>query len=210
MPPVLLRAAVIAAFVYALTALAILTARTLSFGRRPVFSRSAGSARAGVTYAFLKGMLPWEKESVAGHVPTFVAGLLYHAGIFLAFLQLLLVVTGLRPGAVLLKPLRVVITLGLVAGLGLLLKRAALRKMRMISVPDDVVANVMVDLFLAAAVATTMSHAFASVFLIMAIALFLYMPMGKIRHCVFFFYTRIVFGMFFGRRGVLPHPRTDS
>jgi hypothetical protein len=44
----------------------------------------------------------------------------------------------------------------------------------------------------------------ASFMSLTATALFLYLPFGKIRHCVFFFSTRYHFGAFFGRRGVLP------
>ena len=40
---------------------------------------------------------------------------------------------------------------------------------------------------------------------IITIVVLLYVPVGKIRHCFFFFYSRILFGMFFGRRKVLGH-----
>jgi hypothetical protein len=205
-----LRSAAIAAFAYALVALAILIARTLSQGVRPVCARPEGSARQGVFYAFFKGMLPWEKESVAAHVPTFVAGLLYHAGVFLSLLFLLLLVLGLQPRVLLSQSLRVFIPVGFISGVGLLMKRLTSWKMKLISVPDDFLANAIVSLFLATAFAATMSAAFTPAFFAIAAVLFLYMPLGKIRHCVFFFYTRIVFGVFFGRRGVLPQPRGES
>jgi hypothetical protein len=35
---------------------------------------------------------------------------------------------------------------------------------------------------------------------------FVYVPLGKIRHCLYFFFSRIFFGKFFGRRAVFPHP----
>jgi hypothetical protein len=34
---------------------------------------------------------------------------------------------------------------------------------------------------------------------------FIYVPLGKIRHCLYFFFSRIFFGKFFGRRAVFPH-----
>jgi hypothetical protein len=209
-PSTLLRAAVIAAFAYALVALAVLTARALSFGRRPVYARPEGSARQGVLHAFFRGMLPWEKESVAGHLPTFIAGLLYHAGVFLSLLFLFLLVFRIRSGIVLNRILWVAIPIALVSGLGLLIKRVTSRKMRLISVPDDVIANVIVDLFLGTAYAAAISPAFDSAFFVTAVVLFLYMPLGKIRHCVFFFYTRSILGVFFGSRGVFPHPHRES
>jgi len=208
--PTLLRAAVIAAFAYALVALVVLTARVLSYGRRPTYARPQGLARQGVAYAFFRGMLPWEKESVAGHLPTYAAGLLYHAGVFLSLLFLFLLVFRLQSGILLNQILRVSIPIGFAAGFGLLIKRLTSRKMKLISAPDDILANVIVDLFLATAYAATISAAFEPAFFVTAVVLFLYMPLGKIRHCVFFFYTRFVFGVFFGRRGVLPHPRRES
>lgn len=155
-------------------------------------------------YAFFKGMLPWEKESVAKHLPTFVAGLLYHAGIFSALLYLLFAVTRITPTASLIEILRIAIGIGLACGLGLLIKRFSLPKMRLISTVDDAVANLLVDFFLAAALAATLSLSYEPAFFVTAIVLLIYVPIGKIRHCVFFFFTRIVFGLYFGRRGVLP------
>jgi hypothetical protein len=35
---------------------------------------------------------------------------------------------------------------------------------------------------------------------------FVYVPLGKIRHCLYFFFSRTFFGKFFGRRAVFPHP----
>lgn len=207
---ILLKAAVIAAFFYAVVALALLTAKTRSFGTRPVYARPEGSARRGVVYAFFEGMLPWEKESVGAHLPTFIAGLLYHAGVFAAVLFLLLLVLRVQPGLVVSQVLRYFTFVGFISGIGLLVKRMTSGKMRVISVPDDFIANALVDLFLALAFVTTIASFFAPAFLIVALVLFLYMPLGKIRHCVFFFYTRIVFGAFFGRRGVLPHPPREA
>lgn len=205
----LLSAAVIAAFLYAAVALAVLTARTVAAGHRPYLAEPAGSARAGVVHAFLRGMLPWEKESVSGHLPTFAAGLLYHAGVFLSLVYLFLLVFRFPVSLLFERVLAALLVLSLIAGIGLLVKRAALAKMRMISAPDDYIANLIVDIFLATALVATLTDGWERVFLAAAVVLFVYMPLGKIRHCVFFFYTRAVFGVFFGRRGVFPHPRHE-
>jgi hypothetical protein len=37
-----------------------------------------------------------------------------------------------------------------------------------------------------------------------AVLLLVYAPLGKIRHCLFFFSTRSQLGAFFGRRGTYP------
>jgi hypothetical protein len=205
-----LRAAVTAAFAYAVVALAAMAVKTYAQGHRPDHAPPAGSARAGVLYAFFRGMLPWEKESVSGHIPTFVAGMIYHAGVFLSLFYLFFLVGGLKPPIALEWILRVGLPIGLAAGVGLLIKRAALPKMRAISVADDFVANLFVNLFLVAAWVAATTDGWEGFFLAAAAVLFVYMPLGKIRHCVFFFYTRAVFGVFFGRRGVLPHPRHEA
>jgi len=143
-------------------------------------------------------------------MPTFVGGILYHAGIFAAALNLLLVVTHVTVPPAVVLALRSLMLAGLVSGVALLVKRLALPKMRIISTPDDIIANVMVDLFLVLSIATTMMVTLEPWLLGSTILLLLYIPIGKIRHCVFFFYTRIVFGMLFGRRGVNPHPAQES
>jgi hypothetical protein len=37
-----------------------------------------------------------------------------------------------------------------------------------------------------------------------------YIPLGKIRHCLYFFFSRTFFGKFFGRRAVFPHPQATA
>lgn len=205
-----LKIATALAGVCALVALAVIFTRTRSYGLKPVYAVSAGSERRGVIYAFFKGMLPSEKESVRKHIPTFVGGMFYHAGIFaaLAYLALLFFQFDMGPAAT--QVIRIVVAVGLVSGVALLIKRLSLSKMRAISTPDDVIANALVDLFLAAALAVSFSLELLPFYLIAAILLFLYIPLGKIRHCVFFFCTRTIFGRLFGRRGVLPHPPRET
>jgi len=41
---------------------------------------------------------------------------------------------------------------------------------------------------------------------IIAAFTFFYVPLGKIRHCLYFFFSRLFFGKFFVRRSVFPHP----
>lgn len=202
--------AVVASLAVALVSLTILIARTLAFGRKPSYSRAQGSPGRGLLYAFGQGMMPWEKESAARHLPTFIAGIVYHAAIFGAIILLVVHLAPLTLSSAILRILRLVILAGLLSGLGLLVKRLAVAGMRAISCPDDFVANLLVDLFLAAAFAVTLLESTRPYFYIAAIVLFLYVPTGKIRHCFFFFYTRILFGIFFGRRGVLPHHHPEA
>jgi nitrate reductase gamma subunit len=199
-----LEVGVLLAFIYAVIALAFTVATTFAVGRRRMMSVPNGSESSGIKYAFTQGMMPSAKESVQKHMPTFVGGLLYHAGIASATLYLLLDIGAVQvyPAAVL--GLRLVMLAGLVAGVALLVKRVRYPKMRIISTPDDFIANILVDLYLAMGIGATMAPALTPVLLGSTIVLLLYVPLGKIRHCVFFFLTRLTFGRLFGRRGVFP------
>lgn len=210
MAMIILRTGVFIVFFVSLVLLTAQVLNTLSYGRRRLHSEAAGSRLSGVTYALGRGMLPWEKESAAKHLPTYVAGMIYHAGVFAAILFALLQAFGIRLSEAAVAVLRLALAAGLLSGAGLLLKRAVHPKMRHISCPDDYVSNLLVDAFILIGLLSSWLDAAAPVFLIAAIATFLYMPLGKIRHCFFFFYSRILFGSYFGRRGVLPRKRRPA
>ena len=227
--PDALRAGVILSALFALVALSALLLKTLSFGRRPFYSRPSGSALSGVIYAMGPGMMPWEKESARLHLPTYTAGVLYHAGIFAGLLFLFCDVFSLTLARGLLLVLRAVLVVGAACGLSLLGKRLFSAKLRKLSCPDDYAANAIVTLFVILAAirawqvaglrasftapthSTTAAPGPATVgplFYAASILMFLYVPAGKIRHCFFFFYSRILLGIFFGRRGALQSRRS--
>jgi len=199
----LLRAVSLGSAVFCLVSLVFLLVRTNALGRKEHFSAPRGSAGRGIVHAFSQGMMPWEKESASGHLPTFIGGILYHASIFIAFLYLFWV--NLAPASI--RPLwifRIALFLGAAAGLALIVKRAVKPHLRRLSCPDDYFANLFVDFYLVISLCHTYLPRSEPLLLLSAIALFIYIPLGKIRHCFFFFYTRILFGIFFGRRGVYP------
>jgi hypothetical protein len=187
-------------------ALVYLVIRTRSLGRRPLYARPAGSASRGVWYAFTTGMLPSHKESAGRHLPTFITGIVYHLGILGGFALLLLLTVIENPSGAIMLTARLLLLAGLLAGLGLLVKRMVIGYMRKISVADDFVANLLVNLFLAGGMAVTFSAAMLGWWYGATVLLLLYLPLGKIRHCVFFFYARGEMGALFGRRGVFGAP----
>jgi nitrate reductase gamma subunit len=205
----MLKFGVFISLIISLGLLALQVLHTLRFGRRRLHSEAEGSQRKGIAYAFGRGMLPWEKESAARHLPTYVAGMIYHASIFTAIFSVLLLAAGIRPPAPAVTGLRIFLAAGFFSGTGLLLKRVIHPKMRYISCPDDYVSNLLVDGFVLSGLLSSLLATAEPVFFILAILTFLYMPLGKIRHCFFFFYSRLLFGSYFGRRGVLP-PRHPS
>jgi hypothetical protein len=199
-----LKWSVVLSGLYAAGALAYLVLKARSFGGRPSLAAPRGSSFRGVTYALGKGLMPWEKESTRLHVFTYTAGIIYHLGVFAAFFILFSEIVSAGISSPILEALRLSLALGLLAGLGLLFKRVLKSQARRLSCPDDFGANIFVNVFIAGALALSWTPSAAAFFLAYAVFLFIYVPAGKIRHCFFFFYSRIVFGLFFGRRGVLP------
>jgi hypothetical protein len=192
---------VLAAAGFCLAALTALVGRTFAFGRRKYLSEPRGYAGHGILYAFGRGMV--DKESVTRHRPTMLGGVLYHLAIFAALIEVLWTALPVR----LSPPLwafRPFLLAGAVVGPALLAKRLAKPYLRRLSCPDDFAANLFVDVFLILALVRTWVPGVEAVLMAVAILLFVYIPLGKIRHCFFFFYTRLVYGLHLGRRGALP------
>jgi len=187
-----------------LISLVYLVYKTFSFSNKPLYAASQGKSIKGIVYALGEGMMPWEKDSAKKHLVTYVAGVFYHIGIFASFLYLFSVIFGANLPFVLTRVFQAVVIISLVCGIGLLIKRMTRSYMMKISCPDDFFSNIIVDVFLIWGLIDTFTVSFRHVFYIISIIMIFYMPLGKIRHCFFFFYSRILFGSFYGRRGVFP------
>jgi nitrate reductase gamma subunit len=107
-----------------------------------------------------------------------------------------------KPDPAILRP---ILISGALAGFGLLGRRIVRPSLRGISSADDYISNVLVTMFVVLAAGTTMLDTLIVPFALFSALLMLYLPLSKIRHCFFFFYTRILFGSFYGRRGIVPH-----
>ncbi len=219
-----LKTAVVLAALYALVALSVLVVKTLAFGKRPLYAEAKGSSAAGIYYAFTTGMMPWEKESARKHLPVYLAGVSYHAGVFAALLYLCFQVFSVSAARPFVQVLTVFLLLGSSCGLALLVRRASVPSIRALSCPDDYFSNILVTLFVILAAAHSLYSWSASSSLspaetghgarsapvmlgnalfLAATLMFLYAPVGKVRHCFFFFLVRILFGAFYGRRAAL-------
>lgn len=205
-----LRIGLAATIVYAVVTLGLMLARTVRMGRQPLFARPAGSESAGIVYAFTRGMNPLEKDSSRHHMPTYIAGFLYHIATFVSAIFLMLVIWGVSLPPAVLWFIRILICGGILSGVALLVKRAVHAQLRIISTYDDFLSNLLVDVFLVTSLATTVSATAEPALLVSAILVLLYLPVGKIRHCVFYFYARFAFGRLFGQRGIFPRPARDS
>jgi len=165
-----------------------------------------GDSSNGIKYAFTTGMMPWAKESTQIHMIAYLRGIGFHIGIFAAI------------GAVIISPfwgylpsllsstLFWVLTIGAILGAAGGIMRIAEHNLRGLSLPDDHFAVWLTTLFIAAAGLAVLNEAFMIPMYVVSAITFVYVPLGKIRHCLYFFFSRIFFGKFFGRRAVFPHP----
>jgi hypothetical protein len=169
-----------------------------------------GNPSHGITYAFTKGMMPWAKEATRIHAIAYVRGIGFHVGIFTAI------------GAVIVSPfwdllpaflstlLFWVLMLGAFLGAAGGLMRIAEHNLRGLSLPDDHFAVWLVTFFiLTSGLALVFEECVAPMYILATIT-FVYVPLGKIRHCLYFFFSRTFFGKFFGRRAVYPHPEATK
>ena len=191
----------LAAFAVAAAWLA-LARRGIGSVRVPTYAAPRGSEGAGVRYAFTTAFLPWAKESASAHLATYLAGIVYHAGIFAMLAALVLTLTPFALPRAVGVALAVVLALALACGLGLLAKRHARNDLRAVSVPDDTIANLLVDAALATALAAALAPGAVVPFQLAGAALLLYAPLGKLRHMLFLVTSRALWGRFYGRRGV--------
>jgi nitrate reductase gamma subunit len=207
-----------AAASWAAISLLFIWVRTKAFGRRTLYAKAAGGAIVGSAYAFTIAMLPWEKESVRENLTWYAWGIAYHLGIFFSFsMQARYLATVCFPSffggpLAFVNHFAIDISfaaltfIGAIGGLLLLIKRATEPIMRGISCPDDYISNLLATIFVALSLAFLLLRGFLTTRLCMASAIVLlaYLPLGKIRHCFFFFISRYHFGAFFGRRGCMP------
>jgi hypothetical protein len=164
-----------------------------------------GDSQAGVAYALTLGMMPWAKESTRRHALAYLRGVGFHLavflglGVYLASPWLEQVPDPARLG------LAVLIGFGFVLAFLGFISRFAEKSLKALSLPDDYFAVLLVSLFLASSAAMLLNLSLLPMYYTLSALLFVYMPLGKIRHCIYFAFARIFFGRFFGRRAVLPH-----
>jgi len=201
------RSVALASLVFAIAAFALRWRATM---RRPLAldrSPAKGDPKSGVLYAFSLGMMPWAKESTRRHLLAYLRGIGFHVGIFAGLLALLVSpFWSWLPQAVLLA-FAALTALGAAFGLAGVVMRWAERNLRRLSTPDDHASVLLVTAFLAATSAALAHPAWMPAMYLSGALLFLYAPLGKIRHCIYFFFSRLFFGLFIGRRAVV-HPRS--
>jgi len=169
-------------------------------------SPSKGSDKLGVLYAFTLGMLPWKKESARLHWLVYLRGISFHAGIFAGILVLILSIFNVTSHNVLSLVLSVLMWIGVISGVASIVSRAADPKLRGISNPDDYVSPALITLFILTGALHFIGLLGTVYFYVVTSILCLYLPWSKVRHCVYFFFSRGKIGAMMGHRGLLMMP----
>ena len=170
-------------------------------------SRERGSSGRGILFAFTLGMAPWEKESTRIHWIAYLRGIFFHIGIFMAF-GVLLASPWLEVLPDWLVWIGIAVTgFGALFGFAGIFMRLAGTNERALSLPDDYASVFLTSLFITLAFATLLWPALLPAFYVVTGIMGAYIPISKIRHCVYFFYSKFFFGNGFGHRGVIGQPK---
>ncbi|MGB2696352.1 MAG: hypothetical protein WBD28_00670, partial [Candidatus Zixiibacteriota bacterium] len=98
-----------ASLLFCIALLTVMVIRTFAFGQKPTYAHPQGSSFAGIVYALGQGMLPWEKETAARHIWTYIGGILYHLSILIAMLFLATVLLRISLSPALLQIVRIIL-----------------------------------------------------------------------------------------------------
>jgi len=187
--------------------------QVLQILRRPNLddlSQGKGSIHSGIIYSFSGGMSPTKKETANLHLPTYTAGIVFHGGSFLAIVLLWLHFLNIPLDYHIIRISFYLLILSSLCGFIIFIKRLISRKLRHLSTSDDYFSNILVTGFQILS-AVTLSQPRMSPFLyVLASFLLLYIPVGKLKHIVFFVITRFYLGLFYGKRGVWPPNRRKA
>jgi hypothetical protein len=161
------------------------------------------SSTKGILYAFTLGMAPWSKESTRIHILAYLRGIAFHVGIF-AGLAALLASPWFDLFPMIVRVVFVILTgFGAVMGVVGGVMRVVEHNLKAISTKDDHASVWLVSLFLGAMTSALVATAFIPVMWVVAAAMLFYAPMSKIRHCIYFYFGRLFFGLHIGRRGIV-------
>jgi len=168
------------------------------------YSKKIGNPKSAISYSFFGAMNPMNKESAYLHFPTYTAGILYHIGTFISISLFFLFLFNISFANLLQWVLICVLMASSASGFGIFIKRIALKKLRFLSNPDDYISNLLVTMFQVLTLIMLFTDIISAYYFIFAGLLFLYLPLGKLKHSLYFFAARFHLGYFYGWRGVWP------
>lgn len=178
--------------------------RIISLGNPPEYARKTGHIGKAVRYSFTGAMSPKVKESAYMHMPTYLAGIIYHIGTFLAIFIFILALFGIWISGLVMYIAAGILVLSALSGFGILVKRISKKELSSLSNPDDYISNILVNAFQVFTALAMIDAGFIPAYFISSSILLLYFPLGKLKHAVYFFAARYHLGYFYGWRNVWP------
>lgn len=176
----------------------------------PEYSQPLGKTGSAIIYSFTRGMSPFKKESAYLHLPTYIAGIIYHIGTFAAFFILFIIFFNINLDAVFINVSFLILVLSGLCGFLIFLKRIFKSKLRKLSNLDDFVSNLIVTIFQLLTSLSLLQSYFIPYLFVCSTILLIIIPISKLRHSIYFFATRIQLGKFYGWRGVWPLKKKGS
>jgi hypothetical protein len=196
--------------VICLAFISIHLARLIRLGKPRDYSSRAGNISRAVRYSLTGAMSPAKKESAYLHLPTYSAGIFYHLGTFLGIIIFLMILFEIKiPSPFTLIIAAFFLITGL-SGLGIFIKRSLKHELRSLSIPDDYISNLLVTVFQLLTAASLIWLKVLPVYFIWTGLLLLYIPVGKLRHLLYFFAARYQLGYFYGWRDSWPPKKTST
>lgn len=183
--------------------------KLLDYGKPKDLSKPIGQINPAVKYAFTRAMDPRKKESAFLHLPTYIAGIIYHLGTFLSFALFVMIWLNFAPSGWLRYAISSFLLVSALNGTGILIKRIINKNLRSLSNPDDYLSNFLVTTFHFVGAFTLINSRLFPVYFVTVGILLLYLPVGKLKHTIYFFAARYQLGVFYGRRGVWPPKKEE-
>ena len=178
--------------------------RLIRLGKPKEYSKQMGNTSAAIRYAYTGAMNPAKKESAFLNLPTYTAGILYHLGTFLSLFLFILFLFKIEPFGLIRWMIAGFLIISGLSGMAILIKRMTKKELRALSNPDDFISNLLVTLVQLMTASVLLNvRLFPAYFILVSIFL-LYLPLGKLKHTLYFFAARYHLGLFYGWRGVWP------
>lgn len=187
--------------------------RLIRLGKPKDLSEKSGNVAKGELYSFTLAMMPNNKESAYLHIPTFTSGVILHLG---TFLSIALFAAFFFVGPKMFPPwltwsCAACLTVSAICGLALFVKRMASVKLRALSNLDDFISNLLTTAFQILTIFYLLLGARMAIpYYIEVSLLLLYLPIGKLRHVLYFFAARYHLGFFYGRRNAWPPQKMNK
>lgn len=194
----------IAALLICFLTLAFHLIRLIRLGLPKDYSKKKGDLNKAIPYSFTGAMNPLIKESAYLHLPTYTAGILYHSGTFICLVLYFLFLADTGFSKTIQLILICVLAITSLSGLGILIKRITIKKLNHLSNPDDYISNLLVTVFQILTLIVLIKESYFAYYFVFAGLLFLYLPVGKLKHSLYFFAARYHLGLFYGWRGIWP------